>query len=172
MGLSTELKPSMAEIMHPDTRMLNVRSPWAGQIIDGLKDVENRPNELKMDPDAWVLLVNSGNQSSRKDVDRMNRIRKTIGKDPVRRPVDHKQCIIGMVKFQGSFTGTAMGESGLQTPWYNGEPDKAWVVKHYWKLQHPIPRVPGSLSLRKLHNLNKTDPGLYDRILEQLEAQI
>lgn len=158
--------------MHPDTRVLNVRSPWAELIINGWKDVENRPNALKMHPNAVCLLLNSANKSSRADIRRTNCILKAIGKDPVWKPTDRPQCIIGVVKFEGSFDEDEFAKANFESPWYNGAPDRAWVVKEYWKLPNPIPNVPGSLSLRKLHNLKRSHPELYDLILKQLEAQL
>ena len=60
----------MAALDTPDFRVLNVRQPWATALAKGIKDVENRPNVLKMDHlPGWVAILASGSRPTRRDLD-------------------------------------------------------------------------------------------------------
>ena len=121
-----------------DTRMLNVRQPWADELVNGEKDIENRPNHLKLQFPAWVFIVASNSSPTRKNIVDLKKLRNGPIKDKF-----PKQTIIGAVQFVASATFHP-------SKWYNGGADKAWVVGSKFALPFPISRIVGCLSPRKV----------------------
>ena len=160
--------PTTAELQDPELRLLNVRSPWAEEIVDGVKNVENRPNALVMNLDSWCLVVNSKNTATKKEIADLRRRRVASGLPPgsYNNAKTPKGAIIGAVKFRGSYGAYEMP---LQSTWYNGGSDKGWVVKQAYRFKKPVRNVKGSLSLRFLSRMPEEERG---RIVAELTAQL
>lgn len=162
------MPPTAAELRHPDVRMLNVRSPWADEIVDGVKNVENRPNDLMMNLDAWCLIVNSKNKATKNEIKdlRRRRLASGIAAGSYDNENTPKGAIIGAVKFRGSFIAEEMP---IVSPWYNGGSDKGWIIDRAYRFKRPVRNVKGSLSLRFLTRMPTEER---ERILSQLTSQL
>ena len=133
----------------PETRMINVKQPWAYGLVAGIKDVENRSYDLRVLP-VQVLIVAS---KSPPTAENAAKFRANGGKD------GHYdfQAIIGAVEFSAS-----VKES--DSAWFN-KGGTGWVVSKHVRFPHPIRDVPGKLGLLYVKNL---EPGLHARILKEL----
>ena len=118
-----------------DTRILNVREPWAHALIHGDKDLENRPNHLNLTLPAWVLILSSKSKPTKKELEKL----RSFGNEPP--SVFASQEIIGAIKFVESVTSHS-------SKWFSGP--VAWVVGEKFAFPNPIKHVEGSLSLRRL----------------------
>lgn len=133
----------------PQTRMINVKQPWAYGLVAGIKDVENRSYELPTLP-VQVLIVAS---KSRPTAENAAKYRANGGEE------GHYdfQAIIGAVEFSA-----CVQES--ESVWFN-KGGTGWVVSKHVRFPHPIRDVPGKLGLLYVKNL---EPGLHARILKEL----
>ena len=131
-----------------DTRILNVREPWAHALIHGDKDLENRPNHLNLALPAWVLILSSKSKPTKKELEKL----RSFGNEP---PSGFaSQEIIGAIKVVDSVTSHS-------SKWFSGP--VAWVVGEKFAFPNPIKYVEGSLSLRRVTTHPESD-----RIHEEL----
>ena len=133
----------------PETRMINVKQPWAYGLVAGIKDVENRSYDLRVLP-VQVLIVAS---KSPPTAENAAKYRANGGKDG---HYDY-QAIIGAVEF-----GASVKES--DSVWFN-KGGTGWVVTKHVLFPNPIRDVPGKLGLLYVKNL---EPGLRARIFKEL----
>lgn len=119
-----------------DTRILNVREPWAHALIHGDKDLENRPNHLNLALPAWVLILSSKSKPTKKELEKL----RSFGNEP---PSGFaSQEIIGAIKVVDSVTSHS-------SKWFSGP--VAWVVGE--KFAFPVKNEDGSRRTRhtRLH---------------------
>ena len=149
---------ALAALFTNDFRVLNVKQPWATALIKGIKNVENRPNSLKMDHfPGWVAILASGSQPTKCELENLTTRmlssgqEKRLGELPTRPREYPMKYIVGVLRFERSYTHEEMA---VRPPsvWYNGAPDIGWVVDTAIEFAHPIGPVEGSLSLRRLSN--------------------
>ena len=125
--------------MASDLRLLNVKQPWAQALVRGLKDVENRsrhiPSTLKA-PFWCAVVASKGHRRSDYAA-----LKRTLARThPERKWADEplpRGAIVGLVRFDAS-------REHSDSPWYNGAPDKAWVVGAAIEFDRPVVGVKGA----------------------------
>ena len=152
-----------------DVRLLNVQNPWAELIKLGLKTEETRSQKLPISDNTRVLIVASKGVPSKATMDNAKGRLEACGRKDVADRLDTMnfsyQAVVAVVKFSKSIPpGRSI------SPWAVKE-NHSWVVSHCVPLSKPIQNVPGSLSMRYLHRLHKSNPGLHDRIVESLQNE-
>jgi hypothetical protein len=152
MTTNAEALKRVGMVIDETTRVMNVKEPWAHALIYGDKDVENRPNHLKIPLPAWVLILSSKSIPTKKDMEKFH----SFGASSPDKFA--AQEIIGAVRFDDSVTNHP-------SKWYSGP--YAWVVGARIAFPDPIRNVKGSQSqLRYLSKMREKD-----RIYAQLHAE-
>ena len=176
--------PPPPAFLDGDVRVLNVKQPWASALALGAKDIENRPNHLRLDHlPGWVVVVASKSKPTARAASALHdTLRATgqlhlaamLGVDP-HDPHDllPKQAIVGLCKFRRSYTGAELEECELCSPWYDGGDQKAWLVEEAFHFATPIPYGKGQLGLVRLNNMETTRRAmLKDAILCALSTAV
>ena len=149
MTTNAEAMKRVGMVVDDTTRVMNVKEPWAHALIFGDKDIENRPNQLKIPLPAWVLILSSKSIPTKKDLEKFHLLGAS---EPDKFAA---QEIIGAVLFVDSVTNHP-------SKWYSGP--YAWVVGARVAFPNPIKNVKGSQSqLRYLSKMREKDR-IYDEI--------
>lgn len=130
----------MHPLIKPNTRLLNVRQPWAWALVNGYKNVENRSKHIPttLPLPAWVLIVASKShvptKAEMKDLER----RLGSGVHYPDRKAFTRDAVVGMVRIVAS-------QDSAHSVWYNGGADKAWVIGESQRFRYPF-QLKGALT--------------------------
>jgi hypothetical protein len=166
--------------------MLNVKPPWAGALVHGVKDVENRSwdHPKTFEGERWTLIVASGTQSKKYEEEAVNdletRLRQSGQEEWIGRlPNDTHQHILGLVKLRCiDFDEFTYGE-GRCSVWYNGSyfddegnmlaGDKALLVTEAFAFRNPILYTKGMLGMNKFKGIAENIPKLTKNVAQELK---
>jgi len=131
--------PPPPSVLDADVRILKVKQPWAGALVAGKKDVENRSWALTPSTgfSAWVIVASSKWKPTRADLDEYQaRLRRQYpyGYPQVGMDDFELGSIVGIVKVKGCYPSGALPWPSV---WHNSG-DVAWVLEDAWEFQQPV----------------------------------
>ena len=163
---TSSLKVVLEALDSLDTVYFNVQEPWASLIAEGVKCVENRPNALLRGDapkdaadeaiERWAIVIASKpdnltpNEMRKRNADYERRL-KWSGQERVVTVKSAKeysnetsQCAVAFVRIRS--IENKVDQLPTQSIWNNG--DKfAWIIQEVFKLEEPVLKGAGSLSV-------------------------
>lgn len=133
-----------AALSHPNTRVVNIQAPWSQLICDGIKDVENRPDEFPQGG-GWMVIVSSKANFSKPEWDYRNadiarRLKWSgvadkvaISQDNVRADDQHAIAVAKVTSLNNSTDSL----DAKQSIWNNGDAF-AWKISEVHPLPNPV----------------------------------
>ena len=189
---AAEINEMLLHVLHPNSRMVNVRQPWAS-LLFGPKDVENRPNmppaNSITDPHCYVAVVASkfesltNNYFNTSIADAKRRVKwsypNTTNTNPNTVSADREfyartsQFIVGFIKFRCYQKQSWETYAGPASVWNNGD-NCAWYVTTSVEFERPIYVGTGSLGLVKLNPGQGTAEraAKMDKIRQQIASEL
>jgi hypothetical protein len=160
-----------AALTHPNTRVVNVQAPWGQIIRDGVKDMENRPDDFPKGG-GWMVIVSSKTNFSKpewqyRNADIARRLRWSAVVEKVSYSQEQVQAddqhAIAVAKVTSLNNATASLEA-KQSIWNNGDAF-AWRIDEVYPLPNPV--YYGSGSLGKPY-FKRCNPTFKDQVCHQL----